>query len=558
MRPYAHVDPDAPKGGELRLGAVGSFDNFNPFSPRGMSPAQIGLTYETLGEQESGEELVMRGLLAEGFELAEDRSWLLVRLRPEARFQDGTAVTAADVAYTFRALMTEASPIYRDYYEQVEAVEAEGEREVRFRFAEGRNRELPLIVCQLPVLPARWWAGRSLGEPQTEAMPGSGPYRVREFRVGSGVVYERDPGWWGAALPINAGRYNFDVIRVDYYRDEAVAREAFLAGELDFFSERTIKDWVSGYDAPAARDGRISRREAPAGGNRGMSGIFMNTRGPFLADKRVRKALILLFDYEWINRSLFYGAYTRCDSFFTRSPFAAPPLPSPEELALLEPYRDRLPPEVFGPLPVPPVTDGSGNMREQMRGALALLREAGWEMRDGEMRNGRGERLRLNIILNSPSMRRIFIPYAASLERLGIGLDIQLVDQTQYVSRVRAFDYDLLHATVRQSNNPGNEQRYFWGSAAADEPGSRNYAGIRDPVVDAVTERLIAAESSADLREAVHALDRLLLHGAYVIPGWYSGVLRVAWWNGRIAPSPRDPEGGLDLTAWRAAGQGAP
>lgn len=550
LPPFAPVPPDAPKGGRLRLSAIGTFDSFNPFSPRGVSATQLGLTYETLGiSQRDTQEFIMRGLLAESFDLSPDRTSLRIRLRPQARFSDGTPVTAKDVAFTFTALVKQASPVYRSYYEQVEGVDIAGEREVVFRLASGTNRELPLIVCQMPVLPAHWWQGRNLGEPQTESMPGSGPYRLAGSVMGSRLIYERRKDWWGQDLPVNQGRYNFDVVQVDYYRDVSVSREAFFAGEVDFYSESNIKDWTNAYNVPAVRDGRIVRKLQDYGSPMGMGGIFMNTRRPDLADRRVREALNLLFDFTWMNSAFFYDAYTRYNSFFTNSPFAAQALPSQEELELMERWRDKLDPAVFGPLPEQPA-GGRDTERARMRSALHLLKEAGWNIQDGEMVNAQGQPLTLTILTSSPSMQRVYTPFRNTLKRLGITLNVRLMDQTQYVSRIRAFDFDLVQTTVRQSSNPGNEQRNYWSSAAANTRGSRNYAGIRNPVIDSLVDELVAAPTRNDLLARTALLDRLLQHGCYVIPAWYSSTMRIAWWNDRIAPPAKQGNNGVDIMAW--------
>ncbi|CAK7021659.1 MAG: hypothetical protein DESF_00895 [Desulfovibrio sp.] len=555
---FAHVNPAAPKAGRLRLSALGTFDSFNPFSPRGISAAQMALTYESLGvEQRGTQDFIMRGLLAESFDLAPDRTSLRVRLRPQARFADGAPVTAQDVVYTFNALVREASPVYRSYYEQVKSAEAVGEHEVLFRFASGTSRELPLIVCQMPVLPAHWWKGRSLGEPQTEAMPGSGPYRLARSTMGSRVVYERRKDWWGATLPVNIGRYNFDHVQVDYYRDAAVSREAFFAGEADFYSESNIKDWTNSYNVPPVREGRITRLTQEYVRPMGMGGIFMNTRRPALADRNVRRALSLLFDFDWMNSAFFYDSYTRFNSFFTNSPFAAASLPTPEEQAVLERWRHKVDPEVFGPLPTLP-QGGQATQRDRLRAALALFEEAGWHVQDGQMVNAQGQPLVLTILTTSPSLQRVYIPFRNSLKRLGVTLNVRLVDQTQYVSRVRAFDFDLVHSTVRQSSNPGNEQRNYWSSVAAKAQGSRNYAGIQDQVLDELVDELVAAPDRQYLYTRVALLDRLLQHGCYVIPAWYSRDMRVAWWKDRIAPPPGMDTAGVDIMAWHSASAALP
>lgn len=550
-RPLAEADPNAPKGGKVRFGAIGSYDSFNPFSPSGLSAARLSMTYETLCEQMKGEEYIARGLLAESFELPADRSYLIVHLRPQARFHDGQPVTAQDVEFTFNALVTQASPMYKSYYTQVSGIEVIDPLTVRFNFAESDNRELPMIVCQLPVLSKQWWQGRDIGSPLKEPPLGSGPYKVKDAKVGTTLIFERDPNWWGKDLPINLGRHNFDIIQVDYYRDIAISREAFFAGELDFFTETTIKDWINSYNVPPVKNGSIVKVAIPQSTASGISGFFLNSRNPILADRHVRQALILLFDFEWTNQALFYGEYSRYTSFFTNSHFAAPALPDTDELAVLEPYRSQLPPEVFSALPDLPQTDGSGNIRLNQRKALELLKQSGWSLKEGVLRNDKGEQLKLTFLLSSPTMQRVIMPYKKNLEQVGIQLNVQLVDQTQYIARVRSFDYDIMLATLRQSGNPGNEQRNYWSSAAAQTHGSRNYLGLTDPVIDSLIEKLIASSSKQELITHTRALDRLLRHGAYVVPGWYSKDIRLAWWKDRITPpTTNGSDHSTNITTW--------
>lgn len=549
-KPYSYAKADAPKGGTLRLTAVGTFDNFNPFSPRGLPAAWLRLTYETLGVDADLGNGAVRGLLAESFEVAPDRSSLKVRLRDEARFSNGESVTAEDVRFTFEALMKDGSPTYRNYYANVERVDVLDAKTAVFLFSEKNNRELPLIVTQLPVVPKSFWEERDFSAPQAEIMPGSGPYRLARFEMGNTVVYERNPDWWGRALPVNQGLYNFDFIRVDYYRSQDVAREAFLAGSSDYFAERTIRNWISGYDTPAVRDGRLLKEEIPQNRPQGMTGFFFNTRREVFADKRVRRAISLCFNFEWTNRTLFHDAYTRCTSYFTNSAFEAPEVPGEDEKAFLGRWKDRLAPEVFGPLPGFPPTGAQGLPRERLDEILRLFAEAGWSLKNGRMVNERGEQLAFTLTLVSPTMQRVAMPFRKNLERVGVKMDIELPDQTQYVTRVRSFDYDMILSTVRQGNNPGNEQRYFWGSKAADANGSRNYAGIRDQVVDEIVEAIVEAPNRTTQETAVRALDRVLLHGHYVLPGWYAKTLFSARWAERVERPEKSPREGINLLSW--------
>lgn len=533
-------DP-APKGGTLRLGSLGNFDNFNPFAPRGICPSFISLTYETLGEAERTEEYLVRGLIAESFDLAPDRLTMVVTLRPEAKFSDGKKIEAKDVAWTFKALVEDASPMYKNAYRDIVKVEALDASRVRFTFASARNRELPLIAAQMPVLPSHWWETRKIGEPQKEPMPSSGPFRIADWTMGAGLTLVRNRDWWAKDLPMNEGRFNFESIDVDFYRDPTVMREAFFAGDIDFYAEGTVKDWKMAYDIPAVKEGKIVRADVPIPGVFGIAGIFMNTRRPILADVRVRRALAMLFNFERVNKTMFFNSFERPLSFWTGSDalHARDPM-SEAERALLR----KLPgidPKAYETLPVYPTHTSTSVTRRTMREALGLLGEAGWTLKDGTLRNQEGRPMELKLILSSPTMTRIFSAYRADLARIGIKLDLVSLDQTQYYNRMRHFDYDMAHSFVRQSGKPGSEQRNVWGSEAARQMGSRNFAGIESEAVDALIEAIATAQTAEALTNNVRLLDRILQKDCYVIPGWYSQTGHIAWWRERIAPPGNRP-----------------
>jgi len=547
---FSHADPAAPKGGSLRLAANGNFDSMHPYIPRGIAATGIGLTVDTLGVSAPDYgTFEYYGLVAESFDVAADGSSVTFNLNPKARFHDGAPITAADVAATFELLTTQGSPSYRQYYAGVAGVKAVGQRAVRFDFKPGDNAELPLILAQLPVLPARYWAEHDFSQPTLTPPLGNGPYRVKDFAPGQFVEYERVPDYWAADLPVNKGRYNFDTIRYEYYRDQTVAREAFKAGDLDLFTETTAKAWATAYDGPALAAGDIRREEIAGNKPQGMYGFVFNTRRPVFADRDVRRALALAFDFEWTNKALFHGAYTRCDSFFSNSAFASSGLPGPGERALLEPFAEALAPEVLTRAFEVPATRGDGNIRPQLAEALKILNQAGWTLKDGRMTDAQGRPLAFTLLLSSASLNRVVLPLKNNLAKLGVAMDIALADSTQYVNRMRAFDYDMIIRKIPQSSSPGNEQRSFWTAAAADLPGSRNYAGVKDPVVDALVDAIIAAPDRAELITRCRALDRVLLWGAYVIPGWYSSTTRVAYWD-RFARSAVLPATGLDIHSW--------
>ncbi len=529
---FDYVNPDAPKGGEVKLATYGGFDNLNPFILRGQTAAGAGMVFETLTTGSGDEFITEYGLLAESIAVADDRSWVSFTLRPQARFHDGKPVTVEDVLWSFETLRDKGHPVYRTYYADVAKAEKTGERTVKFSFSNTSNPELPVIMGQLPVLPKHAFATRDFAATTLEPLIGSGPYEVADVQPGRSIAYRRVADWWGKDLPINRGRYNFDRIRYDYYRDLDVAFEAFKAGSVDFRLEHSSKNWVTGYDTPAVRDGHIVKEEIKHQDPQGLQAFVFNTRRPVFQDRKVREALNYLFDYEWTRANLSYGLFQRSKSFFSNSELAAEGLPSPAELKVLEPYRGKVPDEVFTKPFEPPKTDGSGNIRQNLRTALGLLKEAGWELKGNKLVNAKtGEPMRFEFLLVQADMERIVQPYLRNLERAGIEASIRVVDTAQYQNRTDNFDYDIVIQRLPQSLSPGNEQRDFWQSAKADQPGSRNMAGIKDPVVDELVEKLIQAPDRETLVATTRALDRVLLWGWYVVPHWHDTVRRVAYWN---------------------------
>ncbi len=546
---FDYVEPDAPKGGTLRLAvAEETFDSFNPFIIKGNPAAGIGALWDTLLTPSADEPFSEYGLLAETVQTPADRSWVAFELRPEARWHDGTPITADDVIWSFDTLREKGAPFFHFYYASVVRVEKTGPRGVRFVFEPGSNRELPLILGQLPVLPKHWWAERNFDQTSLERPLGSGPYEVGRFEAGRFVEYRRVSDYWGRDLPVNRGRYNFDVEHYDYYRDDTVALEAFKGGQFDFRLESSSKAWATSYDVPEVRDGRIVKREVPYGLPAGMQGFAMNQRRALFQDRRVREALDLAFDFEWTNKTLFYGQYTRTQSYFENSDLAARGLPGPEELALLEPFRGRVPDEVFSQMYREPTTDGSGHNRANLLRAAELLKEAGWAVREGRLVRD-GQPFSFEILLPGPQYERIALPYRKDLERLGIEATVRTVDASQYRRRMDSYDYDMTIAVFPQSESPGNEQRDYWGSEAAGRPGSRNLIGIRDPVVDALVEKIIAAPDRSSLVVRCRALDRVLLFHHYVVPNWYLAKQRIAYWNEFGMPSVV-PRSGVQIDAW--------
>ncbi len=547
-----YVNPDAPKGGEVRMSAIGTFDSLNPFIIKGSPAAGLGLIYDTLLDGARDEASSEYGLLAASVEVPKDLSWVAFTLRPEARWHDGKPVTPADVIFSFETLKKEGAPFYRYYYANVEKAEQTGPHTVRFTFQGPKNRELPLIVGQLQVLPKHYWEGKEFNATTLDPPLGSGPYRIESLESGRSISYERVTDYWGKDLPINKGRYNFDVMQFDYFRDPIIALEAFKAHTFDFRQENNSKLWATSYDFPAFRDGRVKKEEIRHEIPTGMQGFTFNLRRPQFMDPRVRHALAYAFDFEWSNKNLFYGQYTRTKSYFSNSELAANGLPSAAELKLLEPLKAQIPEQVFTKEYLPPATDASGNIRKNLRTAKKLLDTAGWQVKNGvltETKSGRA--MAMEFLLVSPAFERIVAPLVENLKRLGVKATIRIVDTSQYRRRLDTFDFDVVVGSFGQSLSPGNEQRDFWGSAAAGREGSRNIIGIKDPAIDKLIDHVIFANSRAELITASRALDRVLLWHHYVIPNWHIRAFRVAYWDRFNKPKVRPKYGlGFQDTWW--------
>ncbi|WP_448189949.1 extracellular solute-binding protein [Azospirillum sp. sgz301742] len=557
---FDYVNPDAPKGGKVTLAAIGSFDTLNPYTLKGAAAAGLAFTYDTLTTSSADEVSVEYGLLAESIEIPEDRSWVAYVLRPEARWHDGKPVTAEDVVFSFKTL-TDSHPFYKSYYSPVAKVEAEGERRVRFTFKPGDNRELPLIVGQLPVLPKHYWEGKTFSQTTLEPPLGSGPYKIASVDPGRTITYERVADYWGKDLPVNRGRYNFATIAMEYYRDTTVAFQGFRGGVIDFRQENSAKNWATGYDFPAVKEGKVKVEEIPNKVPAGMQAYVFNTRRAVFADPKVRQAIGYAFDFEWANETLFHKAYKRTDSYFENSDLASKGLPGPLELELLEPLRNQIPAEVFTKHYEPPKTEGPQGIRKNLLEAKHLLDAAGWEVKNGVRVDPKtGKPLAFEILLDEPTFERVTLPFIENLKRLGIQASLRSVDASQYENRVRDFDFDMIVGQWPQSLSPGNEQRDFFGSDSANRPGSRNLAGIRNPAVDQLIDAVVRAGSMEDLRAAVAALDRVLLWNHYVVPHWYNGTFRVGYWT-RLKRPATTPPYSLSFDAWwvdgNALAQGA-
>ncbi|WP_060479318.1 MULTISPECIES: extracellular solute-binding protein [Pseudomonas] len=546
---FDYVNPDAPKGGTFRQASFGGFDSLNPFINKGVPADNVGIIYDTLMRQSLDEPFTEYGLVAGKIEKAPDNSWVRFYLRPEAQFHDGHPMRAEDVVFTFNTLIKDGAPLYRQYYGDVADVVAEDPLKVLFKFKHNNNRELPLILGQLPVLPKHWYENREFTRGNLEPPLGSGPYKVAQVKAGRSIRYERVKDYWAKDLPLNRGFYNFDAMTFDVYRDNNVALEALKAGAFDYELEVSAKNWATAYDVPAVREGRLIKEEIPNGNPVGMQGFIFNLRKPVFQDVRVRKALSLLFDFQWTNKQLFNGAYIRTGSYFENSEMAATGLPSPAELKILEPLRGKVPDQVFSQAFANPVTDGSGMIRENQRQAYKLLQEAGWKIVDDKMVDQNGKPVSIEFLLAQTQFERVLLPFKRNLADLGIGFEIRRVDVSQYINRLRSRDFDMIVGGFSQSNSPGNEQREYWSSAAADNPGSRNFIGLRDPAIDQLVEELINADSRQSLIEHCRALDRVLQWGYYVIPNWHIKTNRVAYWN-HIGHPKVSPKYDVGIDTW--------
>jgi microcin C transport system substrate-binding protein len=537
---FDYVNPDAPKGGRLATmptSAINTFNHFNGFILRGDPAEGTGLLFDSLMARASDEADAVYGLAASSAELADDKMSVTFFLRSEARFRDGTPVTAEDVVFTFDTLKKNGHPRLQIALKDVVSAAAMGPETVRYQFKGEHVRDLPLIVATLPILSKAYYTANDFLKESLDPPLGSGPYEIGEFRAGTFVTYKRRPDYWAANLPVNRGRYNFDEIRFEYYRDRAVGLEAFKAKAYDLREEFTSKSWMTEYDIPAVRSGQIVKLTLPDGRPSGAQGMFVNTRRAKFADVRVRKALDYAFDFEWTNKTLFYGLYTRTASYFENSDLKAEGLPTPEELELLEPYRNILPPEVFEEPYKPPVTDASGRYRPSTRMASQLLDEAGWRLQDGVRKNAKGETLDIEFLIDDPVSERILGPYAGRLTDLGIRTSLRKVDPAQEQERMKRYDFDILTERLTLPPTPGPEIRNYWSSEAASQDGSDNLSGIAHPAIDALMDKIIAAKSREELRTACHAIDRVLRAGHYWVPEWFKPVHTIAAWDKYSGPA---------------------
>ncbi|WP_367716453.1 extracellular solute-binding protein [Nitratireductor sp. GISD-1A_MAKvit] len=559
---YDYVNPDAPKGGTLNAVALGTYDSFNPFIVRGTRAAGLsyfgGFLWDTLMQQSLTEPSTSYPLIAEAFKHPDDNSSATYRINPKARWHDGKPITAEDVVWSLN-MLKKHSPQHTRYFSSVVEAVALSEREVEFRFDQAGNKELPHIMGDLPVLPKHWWEGtdaegkkRDFTQPTLEPPLGSGPYKIESFTPGSEVVWKRVEDYWAADLPVHVGRYNFDRRRYTYIQDENAAWLAFTKGGLqDIRVENRSRRWATEYTFPAFRDGDVIKKEFPTGGAEPMQGFVLNTRRPKFQDRRIREALTLAFNFEDMNRTLFFDSYTRTDSYFEGSELAATGLPEGRELEILEEFKDKLPPALFTEEFKLPVYDNPQAERTYLREAIKLFSEAGWSIKGGKMTNdGTGQQFTIEFLGNSPTDEITTGPYMTALRKIGIDVSLRIIDPSQYVNRIRNFDFDAVASIFVNSLSPGNEQREYWGSKAADTPGTRNLAGVKSPVVDALVEKIIYAQEREELVAASRALDRVLLWNYYWVPQWHAPYTRIAYWDKFGMPEKQPEYAGVDLDSW--------
>jgi microcin C transport system substrate-binding protein len=564
---FDYVNPDAPKGGVARMISIGTFDNFNiaVSGVKGSIAPAAAMIYETLMARSQDEVATEYGLLAEGAAHPDDFAWVIYRLRKEARWHDGRPVTPEDVIFSIEVLK-KYSPMYGSYYRHVVKTEKIGERDIKFTFDSPGNRELPTIIGELIVLPKHYWEGtdsqgrkRDISATTLEPPLGSGAYRIKEFVAGRSVRLERVKDYWGANLPTQVGVNNFDEMRFEFFRDNVVALEAFKADQADWIAENSAKQWATAYDFPAIAEKRVIKEEFPISDSGRMQGFVLNLRRDQFKDAKLRRAFNYAYDFEEMNKQLFYGQYKRINSYFDGTELAASGLPEGQELQLLEAVRDKVPAEVFTTPYTNPVGGNPEAVRANLRESMRLLKEAGYDIRDRKLVDAAGKPISVEILVQDPSAERISLFYKPSLERIGVTTSIRIVDDAQYQNRVRSFDFDMVTDVWGESLSPGNEQREFWGSQSADQPGSRNTIGIKNPAVDALIEKVIFAKDRAGLVAATKALDRVLLWNFYVVPQFTYPFSRYARWDrfSHAEPLPKYGRSGLPALWWYDADKAA-
>lgn len=555
LKNFDYVNPNAPKGGRIVLPAYGGFDSFNPFIFKGVPAYEAaGLTFDTLAVVPSDDISTAYPLVAEKFDLAPDHSYIGFIINPKARFHDGSKITADDVIFSFNSLVEKGSPLYKIYYSDVERVEKINDNEVRFYFKpQSQNKELPLILAQLPVLSAKYWEGKDFAKPELKPMLTSGPYKVSKFEPGKFVVLERVKNYWAQNLPSRKGFFNFDEVRYDYYQDTTVTLQALFAGNIDLREEYIAKIWVTGYDNEQVKNGSIKKEEIAHNNTAILQSFVFNLRRPQFQDKRVRQAIGLAFNFEWANQNLFYNQYRRLDSYFSNSEMAATGKPQGKELTILKQYTKDLSPEVFGELPTPPYHADYRKTREYLKQAVALLKEAGYDFVDGKMVNLETKQpLEIEVLSNTAngaSFTRVMLPFISNLAKIGIKMSFRNIEVNIFKNRLDNFDFDMAILSYPMSQMPGNEQKEMWGSQAADNKGSMNWAGVKNPIAEELINGFIKAQNKDDYLAYIKAFDRVMRHEYYLIPQWYAPYQRVAY-RDKFEHPKTDLKVGLQTMTW--------
>ena len=546
-----YVNPDAPKGGTLRLGVYGSFDNLNRISFKGSRAAGLGYVNDTLMRRVWDEAFTLYGLIAEFVEMPEDRSSITFYINPDAKFHDGSSITREDVLFSLETFQTKGTPNQKKTYGKVVKTEFVDDNGIKMIFINNDDKELPLIVAGfLPIVPKKYYNNIDVTKTFLDIPLGSGPYKIKELEPGRQIVYERVDDYWAKDLFPNKGQYNFDKLVYDYYKDSNVLLEAFKVGEYDYRREYNAKRWQTNYEFDAVDRGDVILQEMKNDRPTGMNALVMNSRKEIFNNSRVRLALSYAYDHEWINKALYNNAYTRTDSYFDNSPLASSGLPSKNELLLLNQWKEQLPAELFIKTYEPPVSDGSGTPRRNLRIAKQILEEEGWFIENGKLMKN-GKEFSFEFLIVSPSVEKIALAFQKTLKVLGISMSIRTVDSSQYQARMLNYDFDMIKASWNVSLSPGNEQQFYWGSEVGKKDGSKNYAGVDSPVVDDLIEKLIGAKTREELTTAIHALDRVLLWGHYVIPLYHSNTDRIAYWNFLEYPD-KIPLYGIVIESWWA------
>ena len=545
---FDYVNPNAKKGGKVKLASNGTYDSLNPFILKGLSAEGIGLIYDSLMQGSSDEASTYYALVAQNIEVDPQNNWVKFYINPKAKFHDGVSITAKDVKFSFDILISKGTPLYKRYYADVKNVEIINDLTVKFNFKTNKNSELALILASLSVLPEHFYKNIDFKKATNVKPLSSGPYRIKSFVFGKYITYERVKDYWAKDLNVNKGTYNFNTVKYDYYKDQTVSLEAFKAGEFDFRQEYTAKTWATLYKGKNFDNGNIVKRNIPHELPQGMQSFIFNLRKPLFQDIQLRRAINLAFDFEWTNKQLFFNQYKRSNSYFENSELRSTLMPSSDELKLLTPFKEQLPASIFTTVFKSNVTKGNGKNRKELRKALKILKKQGWKFENKVLVKD-GKKLEFEILLTQASFERIVQPFIKNLKKIGILAKIKVMESVSYTNKVNNNDFDMIVQSFPVSLSPGNELNNYWGSKAASIKGSRNNLGIKSPVVDALIKNVVTAPSRKDLITAVRALDRVLLHNYYVVPQWHNASYRISYWNKLKQPA-ISPKYGLGIFTW--------